>query len=960
VTTSIHLYSAESIYKTPTAQIALDEIISTIRGTVHKAAIESVRRAKTIGEKHAIKKKSLPVLYPSATFDGKGKVQAATGIIRFDIDVSKNEDLDFDLLKREISAHPACLYAFFSPDRGLKFGIRTDFARLGDEDITAMIERFKDAYTLCLEEVSATCSTEFNVDRSTEGIRQSCYFSHDPDALYRPDCGVVSLNARCEYRPIVYARTEDAGWAEIDLALAAIPQKLSYHDRLPVNLCVLAMTGEAGIPVLKAHWQHDDPRKLERQLRDQLKHAQFGTIAQLWSVAHKHGYQPPTGMQRWSLKPQPCDIVLEPLATPREATDKLRAIVRHFVDTKQSQFVNVSTGAGKTETVLQTIIDYVPDNIKILILVPTHKLGNEVFARFNRLRGDRVESESDLKDKVRLKRAIVIAGRDRACQNRAQLKIFNDKHVNMPWEFCSNHCGMLGDCAYTQQFDDPLSNIRIMTHDEWRNEQSAWFNGRHRVDRSYEPLRGRNAWKPDLIVIDEDFVRVDAVVSEAASTMFPSLRLVIESVANGASLKDAVWMHREQVLLDNDQNIRIPLPRFRDTVDYVETVSRNRSLESYSPILDRLAKYCRYEEIGLLNGVWVEDEHLCFLPVRLAAKRYMNVPTLYLDATASEAVVRKLLPEVQFHRISVKQKHDIRLFQLSDATLSRNYLSNPTNVQTVINGLRSIVSRYNNVGLITYQKTESDPMFYKTLADALGVSRVGYFKNLRGVNEFEDVDCLLIVGRFRLPPRASQNYVRAIFGADTASKPQYGDLPVRMKDGRTVTLNTYVAGDDFRQAIHDHFSLAETLQALGRARLVHGSAKDIYVFSNENLTTNVEVAEFFRFEDYFGPRTKKSVTPSPLLATDAIDRAVALGYIQDIEGELISHLGLTESKVKRNRNGVRDELAAVGFVRRRARIRYINGTTGPRNYLVSDERKLIQALAAKGERLIEWLAVDTG
>ncbi|WP_250482856.1 BT4734/BF3469 family protein [Caballeronia sp. GaOx3] len=958
MTTSIHLHAADSIFLQPTKLVSLDEIVSLIRSTAHKVTIERVRRAQTKAEKRDIKQKHLPVFYPSAAFDEYGKVCAATGIIQFDVDVGDNKDLDIDALKREVSLHPACLYAFFSPDRGLKFGIRTDFARLEDEDTDAMIERFKQAYRLCLEEIVNRLPIQFNVDKATEHVRQSCYFSNDPDATYKPDCDLVRLNSRCEYRPVAPVRTEDAGMAEIELALAAIPSKLSYHERLPVNLCVLAMVGEVGIPLLKAHWLTDNPRKLDQQLREQLKGARFGSVALLWNVARKHGYTPPTGKQRWLVRPEPCDIVLDHLATPEEATDKLRSIVRNFVDTKQSQFVNVSAGAGKTETVLKTIIEYVSDDTKVLILVPTHALGKEVIERFKRIRQQRRETATLLKDKVRFKRVIAIEGRDRACQNQEQLKVFKDKYVNMPWEFCSNHCGMHGDCHYTQQFDDPLPHIRIMTHDEWRNEQSAWFSGRRRVDGTYEPRRGRNAWMPDLIVIDEDFVRVDEVISESTSDMFPSLGLVIEDVKKGTSLKDAVWMHREQLLRDSDKNVRIPLPPFTNAIDYVNIVAKNRLSESYSPILERLAMYCRYEEESYLSGLWAELDSIHFLPVRLAAKRYRDVPTLYLDATACETVVRKLLPGVQFHRVSVKQKEDIRLFQLYNGTFTRNFLSDPSNVNVVVSGLKTIVSQYSNVGLITYQKTETDRMFYKTLANALGISRTGYFKNLRGVNEFEDVDCLLIVGRFRLPPIASRNYVRAIFGEDVTSKPQYGDLPVRMKDGRTLTLNTYVAENDFHQAIHDHFSLAETLQAVGRGRLIHGTRKDIYVFSNENLTTDTEIADFFAFEDYFGARPKKQGKASQLIAPEIIDRVIDRGYVQDIEREFTSHLNLTESQVKRNRQKIRDELAAAGFVQRRATVSYVNGTTGPRNYLVSDEQKLIQALELKRERLIEWHSTD--
>ncbi|MDR6419397.1 hypothetical protein J2801_001648 [Paraburkholderia phenoliruptrix] len=959
---NIYLHTVNTIFRPAvnTASVGLDEIIAVIRSTKHQDTIERVRRAPTKAEKDKIKADELPAFFPSTTLDADGKVQAATGVIQFDVDVSKNAGLDFGALKREVSRHPACLYAFFSPDRGLKFGILTDFARSEGEDADAMIERFKDAYKLCLAEVEATVTTRFAVDRATNHIRQSCFFSHDPNAIYRPDCDTIILNARCEYRPAVHATTDHADLAEIELALAEIPRTLGYDERLPVNRCVLGMVGQAGIPILKAHWQTDDPQKLDRQLQAQLKGARFGTVAHLWAVARQHGYKPPIGKQRWTVKPEPCDIALEPLSTPEEATEKLRDIVRLFVDSKQSQFVNVSAGAGKTETVLKTIIEYVSDDTKVLILVPTHKLGNEIVQRFKQLREQRVQNATSLKDKVRIKRVIPIVGRDLACENQEQWKLFKDKNVSMPWVFCSHHCGMRGDCYYTQQFDDPLSNIRVMTHDEWRNEQSAWFSGRRSVNDGYEPRRGRNAWVPDLIVIDEDVIKVDEIMSEAASTSFPSLGLVIESVKKGMSLRDAVWSHCDQVLTDSRANIRVPSPPFTNTTDYVKAVARNRKTESYSPILDRLAKYCRYDEPKYLNGVWVENDSLHLVPVRLAAKRYANVPTLYLDATASEAVVRTLLPDVSFHRISVKQKDDIRVFQLSNKTLTREFLDDPTNVQTVITGLKPIVSRYENVGLITYKNTDSDPAFYQTLSNALGVNHTGYFKHLRGLNEFENVDCLLIVGRFRLPSSASKNLVRAIFGEDSSSMPQNANLPVRMKNGSTFTLNSYVAENDFHQAIHEHFSLSETLQAIGRGRLIHGQKKDIYVLSSENLTTNIEITDFFSYEGYFGEReTANKKSTASLLATETLDRVLEKGYLQDIESELVSSLNLKASQVKRNRDKIRDELAAVGLIRQHVTIRYRNGTTGPRNYLVSDRQKLELALKEKSERVTEWHTVGS-
>lgn len=320
----------------------------------------------------------------------------------------------------------------------------------------------------------------------------------------------------------------------------------------------------------------------------------------------------------------------------------------------------------------------------------------------------------------------------------------------------------------------------------------------------------------------------------------------------------------------------------------------------------------------------------------------------------------RLLPGVQFHRIAVHQHEDVRLLQLSNSTIIKGWLEQPGSIPMLIDGLKKIVKPYKKIGLVTYKTIGKDDQFATTLAQAIGAKVWAHFGNLRGINTMEDVDCLLVVGRHSLQMDTMQDYARAIFGSDTKWERRiYADQPVRMKNGKTFRLNTQIRKDPYHQAVYDHTSLAETLQAIGRGRPVHGPKKDIYVFSNENLAINTEVAEFFPFERYFERPVAASRKPAVLVTAAALDRVWERGFVQLKAADLMEQLGLTAFQVKApaKKDQIAGELIANGAVRIDAVVRYRKGQMGPRTYVVFDMAKLKQALVDDGERLVEWRTV---
>lgn len=956
---TVYVTIAATMRDTPSKCQSIEDIIRSVQDGTYDNIIRHIRETADDAKRKELKGNSLPVFYPSIRFSGNGEVydnSEPTGIIQFDIDKKDNQNLNFGRLKDEVMQHPACCYAFQSPSGGLKFGIVTDFIRAQDETIDAMKSRFKVAYRLCLQDVREHCTVPFTTDDTSNQIRRSCFLSHDPQAFFRDNCTAVHLNDQCHINPTMPSRSAastTADEAEVRLALDQIPRTLPYGDRTKVNLCVLSMLGRLGIAVLKAHWQTDDKVKLFQQLEDCMKGAQYGSIGQLWKCAKEHGYKPPTGKKRWTLQPKPYDFQLAPLATPEQATADLQSIVRDFVHNKKSQFVNVTAGAGKTRTVLEALSREIRHTDKVLFLVPRHDLAAEIVDSYNEIRRHDIANADNFRGKIQRSTVIALQGKEILCENRVAFELFNKANVSMPPTFCSNECQMRGDCRYTTQFDNLWINIRVMTHQEWLNEQAAWFNGRKEEKGNLQPRREGLGWKPDFIVIDEDIFKMPDPIYESVASRFGSISLIIASVRGGNLLKDAVLEHRHQVLQDGAQNSRPKTPAFKSAEEYIKACNRNKRQKTYSTVLNRLVEYCMVEDEILLDGMWVENDRINWLETRSAATRHTVIPTLFLDATASQDVVQRLLPGVQFHRIAVRQNSAVQLFQLWDKTLTNKYLSDPDNLNTVVLGLTSIARRYQRVGLITYGKVGEDKNFATTLGEAVGAVHSKHFGDLRGLNMFEDVDCLLVVGRYSLPPAVSANYARAIFGHHAEWSQNYADLPVRMKDGRTFKLNTYVADNEFHQAIYEHFSLSETLQAIGRGRPVHGSKKDIYVFSNENLTTNTEVSEFFPYERYFDRPEKPVKRQTALITQDILEAVKRRGFVQNKEKFLIEQLVLKKYQVKEKKQQIEAELIAAGAVKIDLMILYERGSKYRRSYFIFDDTtKLEQALLEKGERLI--------
>ena len=199
------------------------------------------------------------------------------------------------------------------------------------------------------------------------------------------------------------------------------------------------------------------------------------------------------------------------------------------------------------------------------------------------------------------------------------------------------------------------------------------------------------------------------------------------------------------------------------------------------------------------------------------------------------------------------------------------------------------------------------------------------------------------------------NHASAIFGVNAEWTNPYVERAIRMKDGTTSVLSTRIANNASHQAVYEHSSLSETLQAIGRGRPIHGCKKDIYVFSNENLTTNTEVFELFPYENYFEWPQADIRPRAPMISQVTLDQVRFRGFVHWIEGDLVKQLGLTKGQVKpkANKDRIREELIAAGASKVERCVRYANGNKIQRTYFIfGDTKKLERALLEKNELLV--------
>ena len=944
---------------------SFEDIFRRIKSDELSGIVNEIRK-ETDKRKRTELKNTLPAFFPTVFLNSDKNVlnddSIATGIIQFDVDTQDNIDLDFDLFRTAISVLPETFYIFKSPSNGLKFAIKTDFHRHIDEDIESFKARFKIAYEKVKSYIEeAIINFNVNYDKSVGNIKWLCYLSHDNDIYFNQDSQIFKVDTLCVYEQketrLCSNQIEDKEQV-LDL-LSNIGKDLDYPDRFIVNSVVIDVLGYEALSVLESHWTTKSRDKLKKDIEGQIKQSGKGgfkpNLGILVNYAKANGWSPVTGSARNKLQVQETTLTLPPLLDPKEASLKLKEIIEDFFKDKKSRFINFSTGAGKTYTMLQ-ILENIGWDTRIIYLVKSHELADEIKNTFNLIRREYSTTRSFKEQHAKKSTIDHLKGRAELCENDAVIKSL------VPASFCHSNtatggsCMYQAECRYTLQFND-LGSIRVMTHNEYVNAQGKYFNG---VD-AYGGVR-KGKWVPEYLIIDEDIFTVEEDFKEGVDSRFNVICKILIAVQSGVDLSDAILANQTDIFIDALENKRDTPPEF--LINVSKTKSKSDSNPKFSELFYNITQYAKTEDLDYLKGMRVEGSYIIQSVIKSVAERYENIPTLYLDATANQAIIEKLLPNVEYHSISVKSKDDINLYQLQNKTFSKKQLKNEGVMDDVIFGLKKLTNRYKDegksVGLITHKtlkeitSNSAFKNFDEFLSNEIGVELFGHFGGLRGLNKFNDVDCLIVLGRQLLPSNATRSNTWAIFneaGGDWSKDSfSYMNSPVRMKDGTVLGLNSQIMLNEKTRAVGEHYSLSETKQAIGRGRMVHGRTKDIYYLSNEYLGSDIEVTGFLNYGDLFS---------RDIISAAKLETLKGIGFIESTKQvDIMNALELTKIKVQENKDKIIRELKDVGFIRVNVVYKNFNRKEVIKEFYMMDEILLMNHLKPNIKTLTSFLIAD--
>ena len=207
--------------------------------------------------------------------------------------------------------------------------------------------------------------------------------------------------------------------------------------------------------------------------------------------------------------------------------------------------------------------------------------------------------------------------------------------------------------------------------------------------------------------------------------------------------------------------------------------------------------------------------------LRPISEPYRTAPVLMLDATANADIAALLAGEALAHHAEIRARENITIEQDPNLSGAKSFFfekGKPTgNVANAayfakaqaMNGRTAVISNKDTIAAMGL------PAEIKT----------GHFNALRGLNEMQDADHSIIIGRTLPPPEAIARMVGAIWGT-----PCTGDLDHKGAAWRTVESEQVLRLEQTKAATHSDergemilrlIRDAEVTQAIGRLRAVN-------------------------------------------------------------------------------------------------------------------------------------------
>jgi hypothetical protein len=235
---------------------------------------------------------------------------------------------------------------------------------------------------------------------------------------------------------------------------------------------------------------------------------------------------------------------------------------------------------------------------------------------------------------------------------------------------------------------------------------------------------------------------------------------------------------------------------------------------------------------------------------------------LILDGTADPDILRAFIPELEVSD-EIRVERNAHVVQVTGRTFPKRSLLkssaryDPDLWREICAFIEMIASRGKTLVVtnkpVRCQLTEEDDNTSLPISAKFGDADVAHFGNIRGSNEFEDHDAVIILGRDEPPVRAAEERAMAIWydtaepieriWADSNGRVNYPKelRPYFTHEAGETTEWVSVHPDHRVQAVVKQIRDAEMLQAIDRLRLIHSDRrKTVYILCNIPLDIPVD------------------------------------------------------------------------------------------------------------------------
>ena len=415
-----------------------------------------------------------------------------------------------------------------------------------------------------------------------------------------------------------------------------------------------------------------------------------------------------------------------------------------------------------------------------------------------------------------------------------------------------DRCSEFGECEYVKQFSrlrtKPDLNISVLPHALINANRSMLYD-----------------FKSSIVIVDEQFLGEIVGSGEATKRQIeavPALLDIFNAIQKAQINHTPVLeqirkdvLNATELLHEARDKHRIPAFSLEPNMppQEIEQAIRNRPVSPRWWELSKILLDLLHSEDEDTQRIHIDEDRDRVPVIRWhwikPLKNLEDKPLILLDGTSDPEVLRRVFPNLEVKTFRVKRNVE-QVVQITNAEQTHQHLA-PDQDSTHENIKRAEAFKVQLRDFAELNRREYGPGMIcgpKRFTDSLNlpegvVSR--HFGNLRGIDAHKNDQWAVVIGRNQTPPHNAEGIARAIF-ADDDEPLVFGfgkqDAGIRMRNGDVTKVCANFHKDSRVQAVETMLRERETEQAIDRLRLIHSSAKTIYILSCLPLDITVDEA----------------------------------------------------------------------------------------------------------------------